>query len=59
MFSNSSPSYANLTVVDGGGSSDDGISIGVIIALVAGVVIVVAAAGYFVNRSRATADDRE
>lgn len=59
LFSNSSPTYANLTAVDGGGGGDDGLSTGVVIAIVAAVVVALIGGGALVARSRATSDERE
>jgi peptide/nickel transport system substrate-binding protein len=59
LFSNSSPTYANLTAVEGGGEGDDGLSTGVVIAIVAAVAVAVLAGGAMVARSRATSDERE
>jgi peptide/nickel transport system substrate-binding protein len=60
IFSNSSPTYENLTPLDGGegGDSDDGgLPLGLIIGLVA--VVVGAAIVFVVLRRRSSSDDRE
>jgi peptide/nickel transport system substrate-binding protein len=59
LFSNSSPTYANLTAIDGGGEGGDGLSTGVVIAIVAAVAVAVLGGGAMVARSRATSDERE
>ena len=59
LFSNSSPTYANLRSLDGGGSSDGGMSTGLLIALIVGGVVVVGGAAFAFARSRSSADDRE
>ena len=57
LFSNSSPSYWNLTPIAGGGG-DGGISTAGIVALVIAGAIGVAGVGWFVTRRR-TAEERE
>ncbi len=59
LFANSSPTYANLRLVEGGSSSDGGLSTGLLIALIAGVIIVVGGGVFVLARSRGSADDRE
>jgi peptide/nickel transport system substrate-binding protein len=59
LFSNSSPSYANLTPVAGADGSDDGLGTAGIVAIIAAVVAVGAGGVWLVMRSRATADERE
>jgi peptide/nickel transport system substrate-binding protein len=59
LFSNSSPTYANLTAVEGGGDDGGGLSTGVIVAIVAAVAAAVLGGGAWVARSRATEDDRD
>lgn len=57
LFSNSSPSYWNLTPIAGGGG-DGGISTAAIVVLVIAGAIGVAGVGWFVTRRR-TAEERE
>ncbi len=59
LFTNTSPTYANLVPVGGGGSSDDGISTGLIIGLIAAGVVIVGGAIFLATRRRSTADERE
>ncbi len=59
LFSNSSPTYANLSAVEGGGSSDSGMSTGLLIALILGGIVVVGGVAFAFARSRTSADDRE
>lgn len=59
LFSNSSPTYANLRLVEGGDSGSDGISSALVIALIVGGVLIVGGAAFALARSRSTADDRE
>lgn len=59
LFTNSSPTYDNLTVIDGGGGDDGGFPV---VPVVIGVVVVaVVAVGAVVigGRRRKTQDDRE
>lgn len=58
LFSNTSPTYANLTVIDGGGE-DGGLSTGLLIGVIAVAVIVVGGVAFAMTRSRKTADERE
>lgn len=58
LFSNSSPTYANLTVT-GGGGDDGGLSTGLLIVVIAVAVIVLGGAAFAMTRSRKTADERE
>lgn len=59
IFTNSSPSYANLSVLDGGGDGG-GLSVGVIIAIIGGAaVVVLGGLGFLRSRSAKTADERE
>lgn len=58
LFTNTSPSYWNLTPVDGG-SDDGGTSTGLIIAIVAGAVVVLGAIVFFASRSKRQQDDKE
>ena len=73
IFSNSSPSYFNLSPIDSGGdggegsdgggdagdSEDEGMSIGLIIAIIAGVVVLIGAGVLLAKRGRSGRDDRE
>ena len=59
LFSNSSPTYANLRAVEGGGSGDGGMSTAVLLALIVGGVVAVGGAAFALARSRGGADDRE
>ncbi len=58
LFSNSSPTYANLRLTDGAGSSDDGLPTGLLIALVVGGIVLIGG-GVAFAKSRKNADDRE
>ncbi len=59
LFTNSSPTYANLTVIDGGGD-DGGSSTGLIIGIVVGAVVVIGGAALLIRgRSKKSADERE
>lgn len=58
LFTNASPTYANLTLL--GGSDDDGGSnLGVIIAIVGVVAVVAVLGGLIASRRRSGSDDRE
>jgi peptide/nickel transport system substrate-binding protein len=59
LFSNSSPTYANLRLIEGGSDSGGGLSTGLLIALIVGGLVVVGGGAFFLARSRAGADDRE
>ncbi|HSL73894.1 MAG TPA: ABC transporter substrate-binding protein [Ilumatobacteraceae bacterium] len=59
LFSNSSPTYANLTAVEGGDSDGGGIGTVGIVAIVVAAVAILGGGLLLVRRSRATADDRE
>jgi peptide/nickel transport system substrate-binding protein len=60
MFSQTSPSYALLTPVDGGGGDDGGgLGTGVIIGIAAVVLVVLAGGGLAMSRKRKTVDERE
>lgn len=62
LFTNTSPTYWNLTPIssDGGSSSDDsGSNTGLIIGVVVGAVVVLGLIGFFVARSRKQRDDKE
>jgi peptide/nickel transport system substrate-binding protein len=58
LFTNTSPSYWNLTPIDGGGD-DGGTSTGLIIAIIAGAVVVLGAIVFFASRSKRQQDDKE
>lgn len=59
LFTNSSPTYANLTVIDGGGD-DGGSSTGLIIGIVVGAVVVIGGVALLIRgRSKKSADERE
>ncbi len=59
LFSNSSPTYANLRLIEGGSDGGGGLSTGLMIALIVGGLVVVGGGAFFLARSRAGADDRE
>jgi peptide/nickel transport system substrate-binding protein len=59
LFSNSSPTYANLTAIEGGSSGGGGLSAAAIAAIIAAGIVVVGGVAFVVTRSRKTADDRE
>jgi peptide/nickel transport system substrate-binding protein len=61
LFSNSSPTYFNLKPIEGGGGGDDdgGMGTGVLIAIIAGVVVIVGVGATLAMRSRKSRDDRE
>jgi peptide/nickel transport system substrate-binding protein len=59
IFSNSSPSYANLRLAEGGGDSGGAMSTGLLIALIVGGLVVVGGGAFVLARSRGAADDRE
>lgn len=58
LFTNTSPSYWNLTPIDGGGD-DGGSNTGLIIVIVAGAVLVLAGIVILTSRSRRQQDDKE
>jgi hypothetical protein len=58
LFSNSSPSYWNLTPIEGADDGGDGLATGGIVAIVVAVVLAAALAGWIVLRRR-TAEERE
>ena len=58
LFSNSSPTYANLSLVDGADDAGGG-SGAVVVGALAAAVVAVGAGGYLATRRRRTADDRE
>ena len=57
LFTNSSPTYVNLTPL--GGSQDDGLSTGLLIALVAAGAVIVGGGAALALRSRSQRDERE
>ena len=59
LFTNSSPSYVNLTPIEGGGGDGGGLSTGVLIALIAAGIIVIGGGVLLVVRNRTSRDDRE
>ena len=59
LFSNSSPSYVNLTPIEGGGGGGGGISTGVLIAIIAAGIIVIGGGVLLVVRNRTSRDERE
>ncbi len=59
LFTNSSPSYINLTPIEGGGGDGGGLSTGVLIALIAAGIIVIGGGVLLVVRNRTSRDDRE
>jgi hypothetical protein len=60
LFTNSSPTYFNLTPIgDGSGSDDGGLSTGALIAIVAGGVLILGVGASLAMRSRKSRDDRE
>ncbi|MCS7005981.1 MAG: ABC transporter substrate-binding protein [Gaiellaceae bacterium] len=58
LFSNSSPTYWNLTPIEGGGEDEGGLSTGGIVALVVAALVALALVGWAVARRR-TAEERE
>ena len=59
LFTNSSPSYFNLTPIEGGGGDGGGLSTGVLIAIIAAGIIVIGGGVLLVVRNRTSRDDRE
>jgi peptide/nickel transport system substrate-binding protein len=60
LFSNTSPTYANLVPVgDGGGDDGGGMSTAVLIAVIVGAVVAAGAAVLLISRSRSSRDERE
>jgi peptide/nickel transport system substrate-binding protein len=59
LFTNSSPSYINLTPTEGGGGDGGGLSTGVLIAIIAAGIIVIGGGVLLVVRNRTSRDDRE
>jgi peptide/nickel transport system substrate-binding protein len=58
VFTNSSPTYFNLTPIEGGGG-DDSSSTGLLIGIIAGVLVLLVVGGLLVVRSRKNSDERE
>ena len=59
LFTNSSPSYVNLTPIEGGGDDGGGLSTGVLIAIIAAGIIVIGGGVLLVVRNRTSRDERE
>lgn len=59
IFSNSSPTYFNLTPIESSGSDDGGLGTGALIAIIAGAVVLVGLIVFFAMRSRSSREDRE
>ncbi|CAB4560283.1 MAG: ABC transporter substrate-binding protein [Actinomycetes bacterium] len=59
LFSNTSPTYRLLQPIEGGGGDDGGLGTGVLIAIIAGGVAILAAGGALVMRSRSSRDERD
>jgi peptide/nickel transport system substrate-binding protein len=60
LFSNTSPTYANLVPVGSGAGDDDGgMGAGVLVAIIVGAVAAVGVAVLLVARSRTSRDERE
>jgi peptide/nickel transport system substrate-binding protein len=60
LFSNSSPTYINLTPIEGGGGGGGGgLGTGVLIAIIAAGVVVIGGGGLLAVRSRKSRDERE
>ncbi len=59
LFTNSSPTYINLTPIEGGGGDGGGLSTGVLIAIIAAGIIVIGGGVLLVVRNRTSRDDRE
>lgn len=58
LFSNSSPSYVNLTPL-GAAAGDDGLSIGTLLAIAGGGIVVLVGVGLLLSRRKKTAEERE
>ena len=58
VFSNTSPSYFNLTPIEGG-DGDDSSSTGLLIGIIGGILVLLVIGGVLIARARSTADDRE
>jgi peptide/nickel transport system substrate-binding protein len=59
LFTNSSPTYFNLSPIDGGGGGDSGLGTGALIGIIAGGVLVLAVGVSLAVRSRTSRDDRD
>ena len=59
LFTNSSPSYINLTPIEGGSGDGGGLSTGVLIAIIAAGIIVIGGGVLLVVRNRKSRDERE
>ena len=59
LFSNTSPTYANLVPVDGGGNDEGGMSTAVLVAVIVGAVVAAGVAVLQITRSRSSRDERE
>jgi peptide/nickel transport system substrate-binding protein len=59
LFSNTSPTYANLVPVGGGGDDEGGMSTAVLVAVIVGAVVAAGAAVLLIARSRSSRDERE
>ncbi len=58
LFSNSSPSYVNLTPI-GAAAGDDGLSIGALLAIAGGGIVILVGVGLLLIRRKKTAEERE
>ena len=59
LFSNTSPTYANLVPVGGGGNDEGGMSTAVLVAVIVGAVVAAGVAVLQITRSRSSRDERE
>jgi len=60
LFSNTSPTYANLTLTAGGAGGDDGgLSIGTLLAIAGGGIVILVGVGLLLIRRKKTAEERE
>jgi peptide/nickel transport system substrate-binding protein len=59
LFSNTSPTYANLVPVDGGGNDEGGMSTAVLVAVIVGAVVAAGVSVLQITRSRSSRDERE
>jgi peptide/nickel transport system substrate-binding protein len=59
LFSNTSPTYANLVPVGGGGDDEGGMSTAVLVAVIVGAVVAAGAAVLLIARSWSSRDERE
>ena len=59
LFSNTSPTYANLVPVGSGGDDNGGMSTGVLVTVIVGAVVAAGAAVLLIARSRSSRDERE